>query len=476
MKYTNYFLHSLFLCAFFSCSITTAIASEEKEEKIMRASLKIRTHALTINSFTELPDLFKELGITWDASVAAFIDFDETTASFTWRSHIQRGDAFNPFHFLCSPDLERSYKKVLKSAAVLLHKENSDFSVKDYKEALLAANTKMIVKDIYRHYYTPLEKDSLKTLIKEARSAGTYLKICSGLSLTSSKIAFFAEHKEDLAFTIPSPSDYKMQGNDYLWASEGKAKRILSDLRKNRKNSPLKTVILFDNAPSACKRFLKDMTPKALGKIKGLFGDINVISVQYDFYKNKITPQLVADEFKRYKKFIIDLEAQREYDRNNPIDSDEDNDYIESSYWTSSSAPLTPRKEGTSSPRRPEVNSPRRHSPRVVEHLLNQSHGSDHTTSPRSTDSVHLNPESWETSDVTQTPPLTPREDIFSDAEEASSDSDEETSSGAEQETQTLLNTDEHKDFTLPTAEELRALLKDIAFKDGPSSSENSEE
>ena len=184
----------------------------------------------------------------------------------------------------------RTYKDVLKAAAALLHKEDSSISFKGYKKNLSDAHLAVCnwTDEPWRHLIAvPLELEALGIFLAAARDCHTPLKICSGLPLTHNKVNFFTKHKGTLGFETGTFDDlfyWTVEKGDYLYAPTqkgGKPVRIFQDLKKLSRSSTdssgvvsssasaeshpgIDTVILIDNAPTACHSVVDALAPKYL--------------------------------------------------------------------------------------------------------------------------------------------------------------------------------------------------------------------
>ena len=321
MIQTPSFLKNLFFSILFSLSITQSFASERS------ASF------FTVNSMEELLPSLEKNGIKLGPNTALYIDNDETVGGARFNINPEVEGDLPPLNFLCCPDLARTYTDVLEAAATLLHKENDGIPLCKYKAIIRQANFDVCTwnDQPWRHLEAvPLESDSLAAFLSVARTRHSLLKICSGLQLTFNKISFFETYQETLGFKTCSLKEYHYgirETGDYLYAPRGKHVRILQDLTTGvpfgnpldagrseaptRVPSDIDTIILIDNAPTACKSFLEGMTPDNLVK-HGLSPDTRIIAIQYDFFKKVITPEKVAEEYKLWVRF---LEVQEEIRR-----------------------------------------------------------------------------------------------------------------------------------------------------------------
>ncbi len=300
------FLKNLFFSILFSLSISQSFASERS------ASF------FAVNSMEELLSSLEENGIKLGSNTALYIDNDETIGGARFNINPEVEGDLPPLQFLCCPDLGRTYNDVLEAASTLLHKENDIIPLSKYKANIRQANFDVCTwnEQPWRHLEAlPLEPDSLAAFLSVARTRHSLLKICSGLQLTFNKISFFETYQETLGFKTCSFKEYHYgtsEAGDYLYAPRGKHARILQDLKgSNASVSDIDTVILIDNAPTACISFLEGMTPDNLVK-HGLSPDTRIIAIQYDFFRKLITPEEVAAE---YKLWIGFLEAQEEIRR-----------------------------------------------------------------------------------------------------------------------------------------------------------------
>ena len=267
-----------------------------------------------------MADLGKTLeaaGLKLGPNKALYFDNDETTAHSLFNIDISPDDRLSPLKALCCPDLGRTYIKVLKDAAVLLHKEDGSLTLHDYEQSLLMANIDICDwnKEPWRHRLTPLELDPLSDFLALAGDQEAVVKICSGLPLTPNKVVFFQEHKK-LKFKTCSQRRYTygtVEEGDYLYAPKnkgGKPLRILRDLLIDKPSQDIDTLILVDNAPSVCNSFLEGITVELLEEV-GLSPKMRMIAVQYDYFKTFLTPQAVVKEYKLWTSFLKNLAEVR---------------------------------------------------------------------------------------------------------------------------------------------------------------------
>lgn len=332
MTHHSSFLRSLFLSFLFALSITQIFASSDSEKD----ETPVINNHFKIKSMVGLLPCLDECGIKLGPNVVVYIDNDDTICCPRFNINPEVEGDLPPLEFLSCPDLGRTYKDVLQAAATLLHGEDDSISLKDHKRNLRDAHLAVCNwnKEPWRHLEpAPLELEPLAAFIHVARGCHSPLKICSGLPLTYNKISFFAKHKRDLGFKTCSLEDYNYritEGADYLYALKRKTNRILQDLTPIVSvNSPgdgassasgggsfdIDTIILIDNAPTACTSLLESMVPDRLVKI-GLSPTTRVIAIQYDFLRQIITPEKVVAEYKLWRRFLeIQEEARRAEER-----------------------------------------------------------------------------------------------------------------------------------------------------------------
>ena len=329
------FLFPSLLCLFSTCTMSSMsdIMQEERAEGGLRASVlgfNVTTERHTIKCFADLPELFEKNKIQWGPQTACFFDNDETLSTSTYALETSGSEAPFVFSYLCCPDLTRTYEEAMKAAAALLHRRTPSKTVESYLSDLQKANTALVDQSTHQ----VLDQDNLQTVLAAARTEGTYLKICSGLSLTTKKSCFFNQCYGTLGFEMPhhdGMSYFPVDGADYLWSkrkrggrlangnvicnpSGTKAKRIIADLISTEAfeetDNPIQTIILFDNSPKACSDFLTSMTAEALQSLAMLSTDLRVIAIQYDYFAGLITPEKIADEYEIYVKYQEKLQQQ----------------------------------------------------------------------------------------------------------------------------------------------------------------------
>ncbi|HBN22048.1 MAG TPA: hypothetical protein DD412_02270 [Holosporales bacterium] len=336
MVHLSLFLKNLFLSALFALSITQTFASARDTKPISsdeKDDVTLKSNRAVINSMKELLPYLTKKGIKLGPNVAIYIDNDDAICSPRFNINPEVEGDLVPLQFLSCPDLGRTYDDVLKAAAALLHTEDHSTSLIDCEKNLLQAHLDVCNwnREPWRHLEPiPLELDALTAFLSVARANHTRLKICSGLPFTFNKVAFFGRHQKALGFKTCSLEDYGYgmhETNDYLYAPKSKPARILQDLVKphvisgdssdvdassasSESHTGIDTVILIDNAPTACTSFLGGMIPTNLVKY-GLSPKTRIITIRYDFFRKMITPEKIAAEYKLWVHFLEALEEIR---------------------------------------------------------------------------------------------------------------------------------------------------------------------
>lgn len=300
MTQIQFFLKGLLLSALFTFSMTNAFASDTAEEEKKALTPK----PFVIHSLADLAPLFDSQGIELGPNTALYFDNDETIVFSSFNLQMSPNDDLPPLTHLSCPDLGRTYIDLLKATAELLHKEDSSTSLEGLEGNILQANVQICRwnTEYWRHGISLLECEPLTDFLAQARKKKAPLKICSGLPLHSQKLFFFNQHQKELGFQLPHLENYghQLEAGDYLHAplkKGGKLIRILQDCLV--KPWSIDTIILVDNAPSACQAFLEGHS----------FSKLKIIAVQYDYFRELLTPEKIAEEYKLWLSF---LQARKE--------------------------------------------------------------------------------------------------------------------------------------------------------------------
>ncbi|MBX9696976.1 MAG: haloacid dehalogenase-like hydrolase [Alphaproteobacteria bacterium] len=196
-----------------------------------------------------------------------FFDYDETIATLIseWDGHV--------YHALPSPDLNRTYGSTFDEAKKELNLDASS-------DARLLEP--FFTLEPYSHY--EVLDDGIIALIKQLKSAGAHVGVCSALQPNGQKLMML--------------ESVGIDSKDYTFASGGKAKTIKQYLEHNLEDKKISSIALIDNSfKFALENYIETMGPFAQGLPQTQdVPEIKIVAIEFTKFKRRATPSSMRTE------------------------------------------------------------------------------------------------------------------------------------------------------------------------------------